>query len=315
MTELITTFFIWSQAAVILMAQSGTGLIGTGYTPPRPLPAAPGQVLTLYVRGLKASPIRATGQSLPTTLSGVAVTVEEPSRSYKAGVPIFSIDAVHCGSGLRYICDVAAITIQMPVDLLSCQPSGGSSSCSGPAPHPLLTIMENGMKITQIEFVTADTNIHVLNSCDTLIGLNNLACVPFATHGDGTVITGSNPGRPSEEIIVYAVGLGATTPVVTAGSPAGIPAPVATAPIVLNFDFRPDAQPSIAVGDDRSASPVFAGLAPGFTGLYQVNLTLPSSIPAEARTCAGSERSTNVTITLASRSSFDGLQICMQAAR
>jgi uncharacterized protein (TIGR03437 family) len=83
----------------------------------------------------------------------------------------------------------------------------------------------------------------------------------------------THPAQAGDTIVIYAIGLGATNPSVLTGAAApSTPqlAQVVNTPVV-NF-FLPD-QPAII------ATPDFAGLTPGFAGLYQVNVRIPPNAP------------------------------------
>ena len=84
----------------------------------------------------------------------------------------------------------------------------------------------------------------------------------------GLVNLPQNSIRPGDAIIVFCTGLGATTPLATVGSAA--PAePLA----------RTERVTRVTVGGVE-ANVVYAGLAPGFTGLYQVVAVTAASTPA-----------------------------------
>jgi uncharacterized protein (TIGR03437 family) len=85
-----------------------------------------------------------------------------------------------------------------------------------------------------------------------------------ANHDDGTVVTDQSPAKPGEYIAVYLVGMGPTNTPVSSGAPAPSN-PLATVTI----------PPSITVNGE-GASYIFAGLAPGLVGAYQVNLQVPA---------------------------------------
>ena len=73
---------------------------------------------------------------------------------------------------------------------------------------------------------------------------------------------------PGSVISIYATGLGAVTPAVSAG----IPAPVSPLSSTVSTVTA-----SIA---GRDATVTFAGLAPGMIGVYQVNIIVPPSTPS-----------------------------------
>lgn len=78
----------------------------------------------------------------------------------------------------------------------------------------------------------------------------------------------SRPAAPGSAIVIYATGLG---PVRNAPNP-GVPASLT--------ELSPTLQPvTVSIGG-RAADVTFAGLTPGFIGLYQVNAIVPTNLPA-----------------------------------
>ena len=91
----------------------------------------------------------------------------------------------------------------------------------------------------------------------------------IAVHADGTVLTPKTPGRPGEWIALYATGLGTTAPPAAYGE-----IPARAAPLRDSARFRVLLN-SAAVEAERVP---YAGVSPGFAGLYQVNVRLPDSL-------------------------------------
>jgi uncharacterized protein (TIGR03437 family) len=87
-------------------------------------------------------------------------------------------------------------------------------------------------------------------------------------NGDGSIFGTDKPAPPGSIISVYATGLGAVTPAVAAGTPA--PA----------TPLSPTVSPVTAYVAGRAATVSFAGLTPAMTGVYQVNITVPTSAPS-----------------------------------
>lgn len=92
-----------------------------------------------------------------------------------------------------------------------------------------------------------------------------------ASDANGNVLTSSSPANPGEVVILWATGLGQVTPPVIYGQ---IPTAAASLVSGANLSILLD-----GVAVDPSAI-AYAGLAPGYAGLYQINLVLPMSTGA-----------------------------------
>jgi uncharacterized protein (TIGR03437 family) len=88
----------------------------------------------------------------------------------------------------------------------------------------------------------------------------------IATHANGPVVTNTAPAARGEVIVLYATGLGPTSPLTP-----GNRIPLAAARLVNMAAFHVWLN-GVAL---NSESILYAGVAPGFAGLFQINLRLP----------------------------------------
>jgi uncharacterized protein (TIGR03437 family) len=104
---------------------------------------------------------------------------------------------------------------------------------------------------------------------------------PLVFHMDFTPVSEAAPAEPGETLVAYATGLGALDVPVAAGDAPGEVLRKVNISIGVNIGGRP-------------ADVLYAGLAPGIVGLYQINFTVPPALDDgtfEVAVSAGSERS------------------------
>jgi uncharacterized protein (TIGR03437 family) len=106
---------------------------------------------------------------------------------------------------------------------------------------------------------------------------------------NGQLVTPTNPIHPGDVIVIYATGLGVTTPLV----PAGVAAPAK--PLAVASDT-----PVVMLGGVQ-LDVSYAGLVPGEVGVYQINAAVPHGVPlgmsvALTLTQAGGSTSLNVRV-------------------
>jgi len=112
-----------------------------------------------------------------------------------------------------------------------------------------------------------------------------------AINQDGSLNGILHPAPAGTYIALYASGLGATTPSVAAGT------------ITPSDQLYPTNQPVTASIGGVPCTVLYAGLAPGYVGLYQVNVMLGSTVPSGTR---------NVVISVGGNSSPLGSTIVVQ---
>ncbi len=84
-------------------------------------------------------------------------------------------------------------------------------------------------------------------------------------HLDGNEVTPDNPAKAGETVSMYLTGLGVVSPAIKEGT------------VPPNSPLSNAVIPDIYI-DGLQANVLFAGLTPGLAGLYQVNMTIPTSV-------------------------------------
>lgn len=149
---------------------------------------------------------------------------------------------------------------------------------------PTLTVNLNGSSSTPITLPLAPSAPGIFTV--TQNGAGRGAILHAAS---GAAVTADNPARPGELLEVFATGLGAVTPDIPTGSQA-LSSPLSTTRIT----------PTVTIAG-ADAPVEFAELAPGFVGLYQINVQVPSELPTGEQPLAltsNGVRSNSVTVSL-----------------
>jgi uncharacterized protein (TIGR03437 family) len=110
---------------------------------------------------------------------------------------------------------------------------------------------------------------------------------PIVTHADYSLVTANSPAHAGETIIIFATGLGPVMPAVATGVAAPLSPLTATV------------QPSVVTVGGQRAAVAFSGLAPGFAGLYQVNVLVPAVPPGQVKLILGVNTTAPTTVTIA----------------
>lgn len=298
------------MCSACLQAQTSATVVDGGYALRMPFGVAPGQVITLFTQGLRNPPrdVAATGLPLPTSLSGISATLKYTLSGKSFPVPLFRIQAMQGG--------FTAITVQIPFELKvpSMRPPEPPPEPDPDGP-PVLIVSQDGISGNPVGISPGSDNIHVVNLCDTRGGLTDgeyqaPPCIfDIVAHPDGRLVSFANPAKSGETVVVYAYGLGNTNSGVKTGE-----ATAANAPLTgfgslfrLSFEFlgaKPILQPPLV-------KPEFLGLTPGFVGLYQVNITIPT-IPDETPDCNEQFPLQNLTLHIAGVTSRHRARLCVQ---
>lgn len=129
--------------------------------------------------------------------------------------------------------------------------------------HRTLRLLTNGKS-------GPDVDVELADSSPGLFPLENNDVI--ATRPDGSLITVEAPAIPGDILVIYAVGLGMTQPAIN-----GLIVPIAAASISARSQFAVLLN-DVAVPDDHI---LYAGITPGYAGLYQINIRLPADIPPD----------------------------------
>jgi hypothetical protein len=232
-----------------------------------------------------AQQVAAMGVPLPTMLAGISVTLTQAGQ--QTPVPLLSIQQLSaCSNGgvppppspysAKPDCLITVITVQIPTELIV-------ASGDRPPTTSQLVVNENGTMSEAFTISPVADKLHIMTTCDVFPSPHLIrgsqpvtssvpACTSLVTHANGDLITVSEPAEANEEIVVWAFGLGLTTPASKTGEASPTPAAVLSSPPYVEFDFRPNAGPSRPYINPLIMAPfvpgaIFAGLTPGQVGL------------------------------------------------
>ncbi len=99
--------------------------------------------------------------------------------------------------------------------------------------------------------------------------------LPVMAHWDfSDLVTNREPATPDETLVFYMTGLGPVAPAVASGQPAPLDRLTGAATPLRCWHTLDGEQNPLQVH--------FAGLAPGFAGIYQVNIQMPAAVTGDA---------------------------------
>lgn len=319
---------------------------GAGYSVGAPIKIAPGQLITLSVTGIKPLFVRAAaGSDLPTTLSEISIITEQLTGAYSVTrVPILEARRTPtCGHYILPPCTPprAAVTIQVPYEIQYCW-----DMCLGccRASYPSFHIRYNGEEMYVMEGDPYPDQVHIVRQFDSILPITEkavvgpctkatrndnlvpsnwtgLPCPPVVKRKDGSTISWKNPAKAGEELVAYAVGLGATSPASETGKVARKSA-ATVQQFAMDFNYRPNALGTrpLPLKTPDVPKPIYTGTLEGEVGIYEVRFVVPP-VPKGTMPCASFENIdglprenviySNLTFSIGGRFSFDGAGICV----
>jgi len=201
-------------------------------------PVAQGDIVAVFGSQFTYdAPQGATSLPLGTIMDGVQVLVNGTAA------PIYYVSP-------------GQINFEIPIDASTANGGGGT-----------VQVVRNG---TAGNTVYVDINAQV----PRFILYNGGYGIMTTPQGALTGIPGS-PVKAGDTIVIYALGLGPTTPPVASGT-ASPSSPLAKVSGTTQVCFGVETP----FHQSPCATALFSGLTPGFVGLYQINVTIPAGIPS-----------------------------------
>jgi uncharacterized protein (TIGR03437 family) len=244
-TKAATQITVTAQATASGLQPASAQILGAVSDTAAPVLARNGTLHNLYPQ--PGAPL-APGTIVQIFGSGLASTTASTS------VPLPTVlngTSVLMGGELAplYFISSGQINAQIPVDLTPGQE------------YQVLVVANNA-------YTTPDP-IHIAPVTPGIARLANGQVI--AQHADFSLVTQDAPAKPGEYLVAYLAGMGLTN------TPVGTGAQAPSSPLATV-----NTSASIAI-DGETAPVLFAGLTPGFIGLYQINFQVPADIQSGNR--------------------------------
>ncbi len=235
---------LYDRSAVISLTVSGFTVLPWNYdaavAPPKitavvnaadgTLPVAPGGLISIYGQQMSPVNIASSEIPLPTALGESCLTVNG------VAVPVLFVSSQQINGQLPFNVDGnAQMTLRTP---------GGISDNFN------FSILPAAPSVFRTGVAGPTTGLATITRAD-----------------NGELVTPTNPVHPGDSIVIWATGLGRTSPAIDSGMPSPSD-PLPSAVI----------QPTVTIGG-VALDIQYAGLVPGSVGLYQINAGVPKSAP------------------------------------
>jgi hypothetical protein len=302
----ITLFLFFGVSAV---AQPSSVLVGAGYAPPEAPMVAPGQVVTMYYRGIPGTRSGEAQAPLPTGLAGLSAQITQSGSLWN--VPLLSARQQDtCNGSLSGpACVLTAVKLQIPYEV---------AANAGPELSPLadLSLYVDGERVGSTPLQPVPDNSHVLTACDVDRNAEAVGpCGRVIFHQDGTAVNADSPASKGESVRVLLYGLGKTVPGATTGAAAepGQALPAGRVQLIVRAFVNALATAPrlgyVPVKEDTPAMLTGAGLRAGEVGVYELAVTVPKTLPPTL-VCGGSIRS-NYLIEVMTSQGAEPVPICV----
>jgi uncharacterized protein (TIGR03437 family) len=221
-------------------AVNSGGIVSAASFVPGAAGLAPGSLASLFGMSLASIAAGPSQIPLPVSLNGVTVNVNTSSTPLSAPLVYASPQQIN---------------FQIPWEV--------------PAPSQAIVVVNVGglnSPAAALSLGTASPGIFTLSQNGA--GQGAILIANTATLAGPVSVAGAQPAAKGQAVSVFCTGLGAVSPPQVSGEPA--PASL------VNTTGMPL---TVTIGG-QSAAVLFSGLAPGFVGLYQVNVTVPANAPS-----------------------------------
>jgi uncharacterized protein (TIGR03437 family) len=220
---------------------------------------APGSIVSIFGSGFTDRLVVADSTPLPTSLNGVSVTVDGTP------LPLFFVSEGQINAQLPYLNAAAALAGVGQNEALNAMVTNSAGSSA------------------QRELIMAPVSPSIFTFDQSGGGQGIVVFVNTATLAAPLGLTpDSRPARPGEALTVFANGLGEVTPPIGLGvnscDPDGVCSPDFSNLVLRHAAVRPSVEMGGVVLSDQDL--IFAGLAPEFVALFQLNLIVPEGVPS-----------------------------------
>jgi uncharacterized protein (TIGR03437 family) len=258
-------------------------------------PISPGSIATVYANSIGTSTNVLSGLFPATTSNGVQVTFNGTAA------PLFDVVGTPLTKGNPQQIDILVPTNLPTSGTVNVQlTTSGAFYANFPvtmAPsNPAFYRLPDPKVPTLINVIAQFANtvwLALPNSTTANVGL------PQCNSSTNVLVVCGQPATIGDTLVLYATGLGLATP---GGSPTGSPLTTGqVAPVSGNPLYETPTTPVVTIGG-VPAKVLFSGVAPGTSGEYQIDVTVPSgiasgdSVPISISILGATDNSTTISI-------------------